>query len=81
MVGSIFVKTVHVELAYKGVHFVMAEVFREHDLLEFVGILDDEFLARWGPKCNFGKLLVLAKTQLTWKISKILEMKPATSQD
>jgi hypothetical protein len=35
-------KAIHVELPDEAVDFVMSEVSRQDDLLEFVDILDDE---------------------------------------
>jgi hypothetical protein len=49
-------------------------------LLELVGVLDDELLAGRSPVGDFGKLLVLANSGGTFKISKVLAMKPATSE-
>jgi len=45
VISSTFVKTIHVELSDKGVHFTVSKVFWQHNLLEFVDILNDEFSA------------------------------------
>lgn len=45
VVSSTLVKTIHVELPDKGVHFAVPEVFGQDYLLELVDILNDEFSA------------------------------------
>jgi len=79
MISAAFVKAVHVELAYEGIHFAVAKVLGEHDLLKLGGVFDHEFFAGRRPEHNFAKLLVLANNQSTFRISKVLAMKPATS--
>ena len=61
MVSSTFVKAVHVQLPYKGINFVMSEVFGQDYLLKFVDVFDNELLAGKSPIGNFLKLLVLCK--------------------
>lgn len=78
MVSSAFVKTIHVELPYERVDFVVAEVLWEDYFLKFLYIFDDELCAGWSPIGDFGKLFVLAKCANTLKIRKVLAMKPAT---
>jgi hypothetical protein len=73
------VKAVHVELSDETVDFLMAEELRQHDLLEFVNVLDDELLARKAPVDDFGVLIILSSGWSTLRISKVLEMKPAMS--
>lgn len=37
-----FVEAIHVELPHKAINFVVPEVFRQYDFLEFDYILDHE---------------------------------------
>lgn len=49
VISSALMKTVHVELSDKGVHFAVSEIFGEDQLLELIDIFDDEFCAGWSP--------------------------------
>ena len=79
MIGTTFVEAVHVELANEGVHFGVAEVAGEDDGLKFVDVFDDELSSGRGPVGNLGKLFILTKMAFTFKISKVLDINPATS--
>lgn len=79
VVSSTFVEAIHVELPDKGVHFAMTEVFGEDQLLKLISILDDELGAIGSPINDLGKLFILGKNKTTLRISKVFEMKPATS--
>jgi hypothetical protein len=63
-----FMKSVHVELSDKAIHLVVAKIAREHNLLEFVDVLDDELRTRWSPVSNFSKLIILNQKRITLKI-------------
>lgn len=74
------VKAIHVELAYEAVDFIVAEVSGEDDLLELVDVFDDELAARGSPVDDLAELfLVLTRINCTFRISKVLAMKPAIS--
>jgi DNA-binding MltR family transcriptional regulator len=44
-----FVKTIHVQLPDKAIHFVMTEIFRQDDLFEFDYVLDCELASTRRP--------------------------------
>lgn len=71
-------EAIHVELANEAIDLIVAKISRKDNLLELVDILDDELDSWWGPICNFIELIVLDKITCTFKISKVLAMKPAT---
>jgi hypothetical protein len=73
-------EAIHVELSYEAVDFIVAEVSREDDLLELVDVFDDELATGGSPVDDLAELfLVLTRIDLTFRISKVLAMKPAIS--
>jgi hypothetical protein len=61
VIGSCFVEAVHVELADETVHFVVAKVAGQDDLLKLIGVFDGELVSRGSPEDNFVKLFVLSQ--------------------
>lgn len=79
VIGAGLVEAVHVELPDERVHFVVAEVAGQYDLLELVDVLDHELRPIARPKNYLPELLLLPHSIGTCRISKVLAMKPATS--
>ena len=52
-------KAVHIELSDEAVHFVVAEVAGEDQLLEASDILDDELHAISAPVDDFGPFVIV----------------------
>lgn len=77
VIGSTFVKSVHVKLTDEGVHFGVTEVSWKDDALEFIDIFNDELRACWRPECYFGELLILNQMRFTLRMSNVLAMNPA----
>jgi len=73
------VETIHIELSYKTVHFVVPEKSRQNQLLKLVNIADHELLARSAPVYNLIVLLHLHQLIFTVSSSKVFRMKPAIS--
>lgn len=78
-VGPTLMEAIHIELSDERIHSVMTEVFRQYHLLKLVDILNYKFQARRTPVCDFGKFLILNAFETTLRISKVLVIKPATS--
>ena len=80
MICSTFVEAIHIELSNEGIYFTVPKVLRQHNLLKLVDIFDDKLGARGSPVGNFGKFIILSDLGSTLRISKVLAMKPATSE-
>lgn len=51
-----FMKTIHIELSDKAIHFIMSEIFRENNFLKFSDIFDSELSSVRRPVYNFNKI-------------------------
>jgi hypothetical protein len=52
-------EAIHVELSNKAVHFIVTEVTRKNNLLEFNNVFNDKLKAVWCPVNNLLILLHL----------------------
>ncbi len=72
-------KAIHIELPNKTINLIMPEVSRQNNLLELINIFDDKLHSGLGPVGYLIKLIILTKITITFRISKVFAMNPATS--
>ena len=73
------VEAVHVELPHEAVHLVVPKVPGQHYLFKFRDVLYDELSAVASPVDDLLELLHLNSAHFTFRISKVLYIKTATS--
>ena len=79
LLSSRFMKAIHIELSNEAINLIMPKISRQNNLLELINIFDDKLHSGLGPISYLIKLIILTKKTITFRISKVFAMNPATS--
>jgi hypothetical protein len=71
-----FMKSIHIQLSYKTVHFVVPEIFRKDYLLKFSNVLNGELCSVRRPIDDLDKIVYLISKDKYAQNLKCLSHKP-----